>query len=79
MGDGGRLWATAVTAVETELGHALSATPPTRRLRAITALDSAGAFELRGGVRLAAATLGVSRYTVYGYLRRTAPRAPVGT
>jgi len=57
VGDGGQLWATVLAAVESELGHVLCATPPTQRHRAITALASAGAFELRGGVSLARACL----------------------
>jgi predicted transcriptional regulator YheO len=68
--DGRRLWATVRAAVESELGHPLPVTPTTRRRRAVELLAAAGAFELRGGVSLTASALGVSRYTIYGVLRR---------
>jgi predicted transcriptional regulator YheO len=77
VGDGGHLWATVLAAVESDSGHCLSETPLTQRQRAITLLASAGAFQLRGGVSLVAMSLGVSRYTVYGYLRRSGHGAPI--
>jgi hypothetical protein len=68
--DGGRLWATVLRVVEAELGQPVDQTTLHDRRRLVALLADAGAFELRYGVALSAELLGVSRYTVYGDLRR---------
>jgi len=62
--------------VEAELGRPLADTTSHDRRRLVALLADAGAFELRYGVALSAELLGVSRYTVYGDLRRLDAAGP---
>lgn len=43
---------------------------PSQRLRVVAGLDSRGAFLIKGAVDEVARQLGISRYTVYGYLKQ---------
>ncbi len=61
--------------VDTLLGQALAGAvvlgmSPDERLRVVAALQERGVFHAKGSVERVAEELGVSRFTVYGYLRR---------
>ncbi len=58
--------------VETELGGSLGALARADKQRAVRMLEERGAFTYRKSAELIAEALGVSRFTVYNYLNRTA-------
>ena len=58
--------------VERELGGALATLPRAGKQRAVRLLEERGAFEMRRSAETVAEALGVTRFTVYNYLNRSA-------
>jgi HTH domain len=56
--------------VQAEFGTPLAQLPRAEKQRAVRLLEEAGAFAYRRSVETVAASLGVSRFTVYNYLNR---------
>ena len=56
--------------VQAEFGTPLAGLPRAEKQRAVRRLEEAGAFAYRRSVETVAASLGVSRFTVYNYLNR---------
>ena len=69
LSDSGDL-AQHISAVERELGGALTELDREGKQRAVKRLADRGAFRLRKSVEEVATLLGVSRFTVYNYLNR---------
>jgi len=58
-----------ITQVEDEMGGPLDTLSREAKQRAVRLLDERGAFSVRGSVEEVADTMGVSRVTVYNYLK----------
>lgn len=58
--------------VERELGGPLATLPRPGKQRAVRLLEERGAFEMRRSAETVAEALGVTRFTVYNYLNRSA-------
>ncbi len=61
-----------IAEVEQELGARLDELPRAAKQRAVRLLEERGAFEMRKSAETVAEALGVTRFTVYNYLNRSA-------